>query len=54
MDAEHVTADAERSGNHMMNPAFDQIMETDDETRLGLFTTMSQRLMQNAPSGTRS
>lgn len=28
----------------MMNPAFDQIMMADDETRLGLFTTTAQRL----------
>jgi len=28
----------------MMNPAFDQIMTADDETRLGLFTTTAQRL----------
>jgi len=28
----------------MMNPAFDQIMAADDETRLGLFTTTAQRL----------
>jgi len=28
----------------MMNPAFDQIMAADDDTRLGLFTTTAQRL----------
>ncbi len=28
----------------MMNPAFDQIMAADEETRLGLFTTTAQRL----------
>jgi hypothetical protein len=28
----------------MMNPAFDEIMAADDETRLGLFTTTAQRL----------
>lgn len=27
-----------------MNPSYDQIMATDDETRLGLFTTTAQRL----------
>ncbi len=44
MDAKHAAADIERTGQHMMNSAFDQVVVADDETKLGLYTTTAQRL----------
>lgn len=44
LDAEPVAADFERTGRHMMNSAFDQVIAADDETRLGLYTTTAQCL----------